>query len=192
MFVNLFHKYNLFWLTLIWVNFSSIVCTSPASAVLSVESNQQESKYNISNINNINDELAQVPNQLPNQLPRDLPPPVPQIPPPQLEQPPSEDERLKPPGHNLPSEQLEPTPENFTIQGFEVRGSTIFNQAELDSITKRFTGRSITFKEVTEVRDIINELYTAGCKPVTKDSSPRYERLLKRLNPVYNFNSSFI
>lgn len=68
----------------------------------------------------------------------------------------------------LGPEFLEPQPETsipesdeatVTIQRFDIVGSTVFDETDFAPITADYLNRPITFREVVEVRDKINQLY---------------------------------
>lgn len=91
-------------------------------------------------------------------LPEELPPPP--LPPPQ--------DLLTPDGEGAPETTDEiPTteerpgeiPDTITVQGFEVLGSTVFSDAELQAVTAPFTNRPITFAELLQARSAITKLY---------------------------------
>ena len=110
------------------------------------------------------------------QVPRDLPPPAPRQLEPEL--PPPPEELLKPsPQPKEPNEQPIYIPGNITVKEFKVEGSTIFTQKELDAVTKKFTGRPISFKELTAARSAINQLYTAGCQSDNRTKLKRHFEL---------------
>ncbi|MGF1600799.1 MAG: ShlB/FhaC/HecB family hemolysin secretion/activation protein [Thermosynechococcaceae cyanobacterium] len=99
------------------------------------------------------------------QLPPGLPnnPPNPILPPP-IEAP--DEEPLPPPNEILtptaPQSPITPLPEapdQITVQGFRVMGSTVFSDAELNEVTAPYTNRPITFTELLEARSAITKLY---------------------------------
>jgi hemolysin activation/secretion protein len=57
------------------------------------------------------------------------------------------------------AESAEPTAKTLTIDRFEVTGSTVFSDAELDQVTAPFTKRSLTQTELFQARDAITQLY---------------------------------
>ncbi|MEO1187219.1 MAG: POTRA domain-containing protein, partial [Cyanobacteria bacterium J06636_27] len=139
-----------------------------------------------------NTQIAQLPQEpRPNTIPREVPPPVPPLPSPEL--PPPPEELLKPSPQPLnPEEQPINIPGSVTIQRFEVQGSTIFTPKELDAVTKDFTGRPITFKELTEVRSAITKLYTAGCNTTDDKWKPLVSRLQSKTRPCYVNSGAYI
>jgi len=106
------------------------------------------------------------------QLPQNFPS-LPEIPPPQDVQPPSPRQpppspppQLPPPSQLLqpsqpptPDEQLPKTPQIFTVQQFEVIGSTVFSPEKLAQILADYTNEPITFAQLLEARAKITELY---------------------------------
>jgi len=65
-------------------------------------------------------------------------------------------------------------PEDFRIKvdRFEVRGSSVFNPAELDAVTKPFLKNpNLTLADLFKVRDAITNLYTEGCNQDTSQQS---------------------
>lgn len=92
-------------------------------------------------------------------LPEELPPPP--LPPPQdllnpdVDQQPETTDEI-PTTEGTPGE----IPDTITVQGFEVLGSTVFSDAELQAVTEPFTNRPITFAELLQARSAITQLYT--------------------------------
>ncbi|BAY60911.1 surface antigen D15 domain-containing protein [Calothrix brevissima NIES-22] len=56
------------------------------------------------------------------------------------------------------------------VTQFEVVGSTVFSQAELDAVLKEFINKPITFPQLLEAADKITELYTQGCQAENKNT----------------------
>ncbi|MBD2353610.1 ShlB/FhaC/HecB family hemolysin secretion/activation protein [Tolypothrix sp. FACHB-123] len=56
------------------------------------------------------------------------------------------------------------------VTKFEVVGSTVFSQEELDKILQEFINKPITFPQLLEAADKITELYTQGCQPENKNT----------------------
>lgn len=79
------------------------------------------------------------------------PPPVPLPPPSDLIEPPSIG-----PGSTEPGVEI---PDQIQVERFEVIGSTVYDEAELQAITAPYTGRPITFTELLEVRSAITQRY---------------------------------
>ncbi|MFM7362959.1 MAG: ShlB/FhaC/HecB family hemolysin secretion/activation protein [Cuspidothrix sp.] len=55
--------------------------------------------------------------------------------------------------------EIEIETEKFQVNKVEVVGSTIFNQEQLNTLTKEVEGRSVSVKELTKVADAITQLY---------------------------------
>ncbi len=89
--------------------------------------------------------------------------------PPSLEpQPEIDPAPLPPPDQLIPP--ISPTPEGpdlppsdvpgtITVERFEVRGSSVFSQAELEAITAAFTNRPLSFAELLQARSAVTQLY---------------------------------
>ncbi|NJM71033.1 MAG: ShlB/FhaC/HecB family hemolysin secretion/activation protein [Scytonema sp. RU_4_4] len=99
-----------------------------------------------------------------------------QLPPPQDVQPrlptptptPKPPQPLPPPENLLPPSRLTPNksepipgklPETIIVKHFEVIGSTVFSQQELDKVLAPFTNKPISLTEVYQARTAITELY---------------------------------
>lgn len=101
-------------------------------------------------------------------LPSQIPPPQDIQPPSPPQPPPSPPPQLPPPSKllqpNQPPPALEePLPEisqPFTVQQFEVIGSTVFSSEKLTEVLAKFTNKPITFTQLLEARSQITELYT--------------------------------
>lgn len=94
-------------------------------------------------------------------LPEPLEPPstapLPELEPPQQLPPP--EELLQPPGtipEPIPGEEV---PNTITVKRFEVIGSTILSQEDVEEITREFTNRPISFAELLQVRSRITQYY---------------------------------
>ncbi|MBD2569798.1 ShlB/FhaC/HecB family hemolysin secretion/activation protein [Anabaena lutea] len=59
----------------------------------------------------------------------------------------------------IPQPSLEQIPGKITVTKFEVIGSTVFSQKELAKLLEPFTKRPISFAELQQVQEIINQLY---------------------------------
>ncbi len=103
--------------------------------------------------------------QLPNQQippPQDvLPPSAPPSPPPQPPTPlPPPSDLLRPDNPvPTPNEQIPSVSETFTVERFEVVGSTVFSREELALVLTPFTNKPIAFTQLLQARDAISELY---------------------------------
>ncbi|MBD2778920.1 ShlB/FhaC/HecB family hemolysin secretion/activation protein [Iningainema tapete] len=102
-------------------------------------------------------------------------PSLPEIPPPQDVQPPSPPQppplspppQLPPPSELLqpsqplptPDESLPTPPQIFTVQQFEVIGSTVFSPEKLAEVLADYINKPITFAQLIEARSKITELY---------------------------------
>ena len=51
-------------------------------------------------------------------------------------------------------------PKSITVEQFEIVGSSVFSQQELQKVTQPFIGRSLSFAELFQVRSVITKLYT--------------------------------
>ena len=91
--------------------------------------------------------------------PQDITPPSPPTPPltPQLL--PHPDQLLKPPTSTTTDEIVPREAPKIRIEHFEIEGSTVFSQKQLESVTKNYTGREITFAELLQARSAITQLY---------------------------------
>ncbi len=89
------------------------------------------------------------------------PPPADSFPEPLPEpEPEPEPEPVLPPAP--PPETAEPSPETgptVTVQGFEVLGSTVFEQADFDAVLSPFVNRSLDIDELRQAADSITQLY---------------------------------
>ncbi len=99
-------------------------------------------------------------------LPQDI------IPPPQLFPPvqtpklkpeplPPPEQLLVPPSSAPPSQRPAPesVPEKITVKRFEVTGSSVFDQKQLDKILAPYTNKLLSFTEIFQVRAAITKLY---------------------------------
>ena len=57
-------------------------------------------------------------------------------------------------------EQIGKVPQSIKIDHFEIVGSSVFSQQELQKVTQSFVGRSLSFAELFQVRSAITKLYT--------------------------------
>lgn len=109
--------------------------------------------------------LAQIPTSSPTGLPpmpapQDVVPPKPiptQTPKPEPLPPP--EQLLQPPSSTAPTPALPGIPEKIKVERFEVVGSTVFSQKELDKVLAPFTGRSLSFTELFQARSAVTQLY---------------------------------
>lgn len=85
-------------------------------------------------------------------LPTQIPKPEPLPPPEQLLQPPS-------PTTPTPAPVPGKVPEKIRVERFEVVGSTVFSQKELDKVLSPFIGRSLSFTELFQARSAVTQLY---------------------------------
>jgi hemolysin activation/secretion protein len=72
--------------------------------------------------------------------------------------PPSED-LLKAPPQPIPQPSSPDSAEVITVRKYRVLGSTVFTEAELDEITKNFTGTAVTFSQLLAARSAITQHY---------------------------------
>jgi hemolysin activation/secretion protein len=86
-----------------------------------------------------------------------FPQPAPEVEPTQPQQEPS----LETPATPTPSEQTPTSPVSpaIPIQKVQVTGSSIFDETELQAITRTVEGRSVTIEELRKVADAITQLY---------------------------------
>ena len=78
--------------------------------------------------------------------PETLPPPEELLPP------------LKAPRGESQTPQLD-IPGTIVVRQFEVIGSTVFNQSELTELLKPYTNRPISFAELIQAQEVVNQLY---------------------------------
>jgi hemolysin activation/secretion protein len=68
----------------------------------------------------------------------------------------------------------ETIPANLTgtiqVTKFEVIGSTVFTQQQLNAALQEFINQPLTFAQLLEAADKITELYTKGCQPEQKNT----------------------
>ena len=57
-------------------------------------------------------------------------------------------------------ERISKVPESITVSSFEIVGSSVFSQQELQKVTQPFVGRPLSFAELFQVRSAITKLYT--------------------------------
>jgi hemolysin activation/secretion protein len=88
------------------------------------------------------------------------PPSVEPLPEPEPLQPlPPPEELLETPPATSPDEFPGELPETITVSGFEVVGSTVFDEATLAEATAPFTNRPISFAELLQARSAVTQLY---------------------------------
>lgn len=104
--------------------------------------------------------------QLPTPLPQDIVPPTQpfspnQTPKPKPEPLPPLEELLQPPTSTSPAPSSAPDllPEKITVKRFEITGSTIFSQRQLDKIVAPYTNRVLDATEIFQVVAAITNLY---------------------------------
>ena len=59
-----------------------------------------------------------------------------------------------------PEDKVSRIPKSVTIEVFEIVGSTVFSQEELQKVVRPFLGRPLSFAELFQVRSAITKLYT--------------------------------
>jgi hemolysin activation/secretion protein len=69
-----------------------------------------------------------------------------------------------PDSQNPDPEQLTPSfssdiPDYITVRRFQVTGSTVFSEAELEKVTKDFIGEEISFAQLLQAADAVTQLY---------------------------------
>ena len=99
-------------------------------------------------------------------LPQDIIPPPQLFPPVQTPKPkpeplPPPEQLLVPPSSAPPSQRPAPesVPEKITVKRFEVTGSSVFDQKQLDKILAPYTNKLLSFTEIFQVRAAITKLY---------------------------------
>ena len=99
-------------------------------------------------------------------LPEDIIPPPQLFPPVQTPKPkpeplPPPEQLLVPPSSAPPSQRPAPesVPEKITVKRFEVTGSSVFDQKQLDKILAPYTNKLLSFTEIFQVRAAITKLY---------------------------------
>jgi len=96
-------------------------------------------------------------------LPRDrqlVPPSIQPPAPPQIEPPPSIDDLQLPPSPTLPQQELPPgSSQTVWVKQFQIEGSRVFTQAEIDAVTKDFLNQELTFAQLIQAADAITQLY---------------------------------
>ena len=103
----------------------------------------------------------------PSNLPTDadidsLPPfrPVePTQPSPQLETLPPLEDLLEEPPSSVPSEQPGRLINTFVVEKFQIEGSTVFTNEELDAVLQDYLDRPLTFSDLLEVETVLTKLY---------------------------------
>lgn len=136
------------------------ICLAVLTNSIAVEALRAQT-INTAQVSSITNQLSQVPQPPP---PQDV---VPQPSEPSLEPikpaplPPPE-ELLEPPfptPTNPPAAVPGKVPENIRVKRFEVVGSTVFSQSELNEVLERFTNRPLSFAELLQARSAITQLY---------------------------------
>lgn len=111
-------------------------------------------------VNSTNAPLSQIPSTPP---PQDVIPPIeptqPEAPTPETLPPPEELLQSPPPIRTIPTPIQGTDPETFTVERFNVVGSTVFSPQELDAVLAPFTNRPLTFTELFQARSAIAQLY---------------------------------
>ena len=93
----------------------------------------------------------------------DIPPfrPVEPTPPsPQLDTLPPLEDLLEEPPPPLPNEQPQELIGTFRVERFEVEGSTVFSDEEIEAVLQDYIERPITFTELLQVETVLTKLYT--------------------------------
>lgn len=120
--------------------------------------------------------------QLPN--PQDVQPPSrqeqPELEPEPL--PPLDELQLPPPTLQTP-EGNEGTPELFRVERFEIEGSKVFSQEEIDKVTKDFIGE-VSFAQLLEAVDKITQLYVEKGYITTGAYLPANRKIQNGVVPV--------
>jgi hemolysin activation/secretion protein len=99
--------------------------------------------------------------QVPNIRPEPGKPPSNQTLPEQSPLPPPE-ELLQPPGTTTPTPETIPSgeiPQTIIVKKFKITGSTVFSPEDFDKITKHFTNRPISFRQLFQLRSEITQFY---------------------------------
>jgi hemolysin activation/secretion protein len=104
--------------------------------------------------------ISQIPSTPP---PQDVIPPIeptlPATPTPETLPPPEELLQSPPPIRTIPTPSPGEAPETFTVERFNVVGSTVFSPEELNRVLAPFTNRPLTFTELFQARSAIAQLY---------------------------------
>ncbi len=104
--------------------------------------------------------ISQIP---PTPPPQDVVPPIeptqPEAPTPETLPPPEELLQSPPPIRTIPTPSPGEAPETFTVERFNVIGSTVFSPKELNVVLAPFTNRPLTFTELFQARSAIAQLY---------------------------------
>lgn len=113
-----------------------------------------------SSVNNTTAPISQIP---PTPPPQDVVPPIeptqPEAPTPETLPPPEELLQSPPPIRTIPTPSPGADPETFTVERFNVVGSTVFSPQELNRVLAPFTNRPITFTQLFQARSAIAQLY---------------------------------
>ncbi len=105
----------------------------------------------ISELNESNSVLTQIPSPVTPTIPEPPPTPTPS---------PNEDLLQTPSPSPPPPPDIPEIPEKIVIERFEFVGNTAFSDEELAKATEKLTGKPITFAELLQAEAIINEIYT--------------------------------
>jgi len=81
------------------------------------------------------------------------------LPEPPIAPPPTLDQLKLPPSPNQPQLQPGAADQTVRVQRFQLEGSQVFSQAEIDATTKDFLGRDLTFAQLIQAADAITQLY---------------------------------
>ena len=104
-----------------------------------------------------------LPTVLSQTIPNPIPPRTPEPPLEDLEPQPQPPVELEPAPTPTPPGLLE-IPGTITVFEFEFIGNTAFSEEELKEALKEFTGKSISFAELLQAEEVIQNKYTAGCQ----------------------------
>ena len=143
-----------------WREISTSSCLTIFLSVLIVLSSEAPSNANSKQIFL----LAQTTFPAPPDVDIDSVPPFqptePQLPPSQLETLPPLEDLLEEPPPEPPSGQPGDLPGSFLVQKFNVEGSTVFSDEELQAVLKDYIDRPLTFTELLQTETVISRLYT--------------------------------
>lgn len=113
-----------------------------------------------STVNNTTAPISQIP---PTPPPQDVIPPIeptlPATPTPEKLPPPEDLLQSPPPIRTTPTPIPGEARETFTVERFNIVGSTVFSPKQLDAVLAPFTNRLLTFTELLQARSEITQLY---------------------------------
>ncbi|WP_299485331.1 ShlB/FhaC/HecB family hemolysin secretion/activation protein [Acaryochloris sp. IP29b_bin.137] len=87
--------------------------------------------------------------------PETLPEPTPQVP----QKLPSSEDLLNAPPQPVPQPESPDNPTFITVTQYRVTGNTVFSEAEIERVTKPFTGDAVPFSQLLEARSALTQYY---------------------------------